>query len=69
MRGLRHDLEAIVNPNWSVLADACLDAARSPRLGTRLWAIDELIRLEDPRARPLHERTAGLDDRTGPSLC
>lgn len=55
MRGLRHNLEAIVATNWSELADACLEAARSTRLGTRLWAIDELTVLEDPRARPIFE--------------
>src|SRR4051794_32009040 len=31
MRGLRHRLEAIVAPNWSKLADICLEAAQSPR--------------------------------------
>jgi uncharacterized membrane-anchored protein len=55
MRGLRHNLETIVNPEWSVLADICLKAALSPRLGTRLWAIAELAILDDPRARPVFE--------------
>jgi len=55
MRGLRHQLEAIVNPDWSVLADYCLAAASSERLGTRLWAIDELRILEDARAAPVFE--------------
>jgi hypothetical protein len=55
MRGLRHGLEAIANPNWAELADICLEAARSPRLGTRLWALDELSVLEDPRAKPIFE--------------
>jgi hypothetical protein len=53
MRGLRHSLEAIFNPDWNALADICIDAAKSPRLGTKLWAIDQLIVLEDPRARPV----------------
>jgi hypothetical protein len=55
MRGLRHGLEAIVTPDWSYLATVCLKAARSPRLGTRLWAIDELAILDDPRAKPVFE--------------
>jgi len=54
-RGLRHACEAIVNPNWSELADICLEAARSPRPGTRLWAIDQLAILDDERARPVFE--------------
>jgi hypothetical protein len=55
MRGLRHSLEAIVNPDWTLLADICLGAAQSPRLGTRLWAIHQLTVLEDPRAKPIFE--------------
>ncbi len=55
MRGLRHSLEAIVQPDWDALADICLDAARCDRLGTKLWAIDELAVLDDPRARPIFE--------------
>jgi hypothetical protein len=54
-RGLRHYLEAIVDPNWSALADICLEAAGSERLGTQLWAIDQLIVLEDTRAAPIFE--------------
>lgn len=57
MRGLRHTLEAIVQPEWHVLADLCLSAAGSPRLGTRLWSLDQLIVLDDPRARE-HFRAA-----------
>jgi hypothetical protein len=55
MRGLRHRLEAIVAPDWDCLADICLDLAKSPRNGTRLWAIDQLAILEDPRAKSLFE--------------
>lgn len=55
MRGLRHSLEAIVNPDWAALTEVCLTAAQSDRPGTRLWAIDELTVLEDPRAKPLFE--------------
>lgn len=56
MRGLRHRLEAIVSPDWACLADICLDLAGSPRKGTRLWAINQLATLEDPRAKPLFKR-------------
>jgi hypothetical protein len=55
MRGLRHNLEAIVNPDWLYLTDVCLEAAQSSRLGTRLWAIDELVLLTDSRAKPIFE--------------
>lgn len=55
MRRLRHSLEAIVVPDWTYLADICLERARSPRKGTRLWAIDQLIVLDDPRARSVFE--------------
>jgi len=54
-RGLRHASEAIVNPRWSELTDICLEAARSPRIGTQLWAIDQLGILDDERARPVFE--------------
>jgi hypothetical protein len=50
MRGLGHRLEAIVAPDWICLTDICLDLAKSPRNGTRLWAIHQLAILEDPRA-------------------
>jgi hypothetical protein len=56
MRGLRHRLEAIVAPDWARLADICLELASSPRKATRLWAIDQLAILEDPRAKSLFER-------------
>ena len=62
MRGLRHNLEAIVEPEWDALADLCLAAAQSPRLGTRLWAIDQLLVLDDPRAEPVFRDAV----RTGP---
>src|SRR3989304_5930810 len=63
MRGLRHDLEAIVEPDWSALADICLELARSTRLGTKLWAIDELCVLDDPRAQSLLEDAARMAPR------
>jgi hypothetical protein len=62
MRGLRHSLEAIVNPDWSYLTDVCLEAAQSSRLGTRMWAISELAILDDARAKPIFEEAV----KTGP---
>jgi hypothetical protein len=62
MRGLRHNLEAIVNPDWSYLTDVCLEAAQSSRLGTRLWAISELAILDDARAKSILEEAV----KTGP---
>lgn len=53
MRGLRHSLEAIVDPEWDVLTDVCMAVAIYPQRGARLWAIDELGRLRDERARPV----------------
>lgn len=50
MRGLRHSLEAIFNPDWAALADVCIEASRSSRAGTRLWAVNELFTLRDPRS-------------------
>ena len=53
MRGLRHALEAIVNPDWAALADICMAAIESGRPGTVLWAVDQLVVLEDERTRPI----------------
>jgi hypothetical protein len=64
MRGLRHNLEAIVNPEWSYLTEVCLAATKSSRLGTRLWAIDELVLLQDPRAKSIFEEAV----KNGPEL-
>ena len=50
MRGLRHQLEAIVKPDWAVLADICMQAATYPQPGARLWAVRELGVLRDARA-------------------
>lgn len=55
MRGLRHTLEAIMNPDWAALAEICIDAACEGRRGTTLRAVDQLLVLEDQRARPLFE--------------
>ena len=51
MRGLRHALEAIVAPEWDALTEVCVQTVRSPRLGTKLWSLEQLGVLRDPRAR------------------
>jgi hypothetical protein len=56
MRGLRHALEAAANGDGALLAELCIAAARSPRAGTRLWAIDQLVVLDDQRARGVFEQ-------------
>jgi hypothetical protein len=55
MRGLRQTFEAIVDPDWNALTEICLAAARSTRGGTRRWAIDQLLFLDDMRAKPIFE--------------
>jgi hypothetical protein len=61
MRGLRHVFEEIYNPDWDLLADEYLALARAERLGTRMWAIDSLIVMEDERARPVFEESLRED--------
>jgi hypothetical protein len=61
MRGLRHTFEAIYTPDWKSLADEYLALARAPRLGTRLWAIDSLTVVDDPRAIPAFEESVRED--------
>lgn len=61
MRGLRHTFEAIYKPDWKSLADEYLALARAPRLGTRLWAIDSLMVVDDPRAIPVFEASIHED--------
>src|SRR5215471_15682696 len=61
MRGLRHASEHIFNPDWAALADVCIELSASERPGTRLWAIDQLMVLDDPRSwevfnRALHDQ-------------
>jgi hypothetical protein len=56
MRGLRHPCERIFNPDWAGLADVCIELSASKRLGTRIWAIHQLMILDDPRAREVFER-------------
>jgi hypothetical protein len=61
MRGLRHPLEAIFNPDWSALADEYLAVARGDRLGTRMWAIAGLAVVDDPRAAAVFEASVRED--------
>lgn len=61
MRGLRHSLEAIYADDLKSLADVYLAAAKSPRLGTRMWAISGLMVLDDPRARRVFEASIQND--------
>lgn len=42
MRGLRHHLERIAEPDWDFLTDACLEALNSPQPGARYWAVQQL---------------------------
>jgi HEAT repeat protein len=58
MRNLCHVLEGIVEPNYGELSEPCLTAARSPRAGTRLWAIFQLKRLREPLAIPILEQAS-----------
>lgn len=53
MRGLCHYLERTVEPDWDALTEICIEAANYPQPGARLWAIAELGRLRDERARPV----------------
>ena len=63
MRGLRHAWERIFNPDWVALADVCIDLSASKRPGTRLWAIHQLMILDDPRARQVFD--SALHDEIG----
>jgi hypothetical protein len=63
MRGLRHALERIFDPDWAALADVCIELSTSKRPGTRLWAIHQLMILDDPRARPVF--VSALHDEMG----
>ena len=60
MRGLRHTLEAIVQPEWDVLTAICMDNASRPQAGARLWSVRELGVLRDPRS--LDTVIRALDD-------
>lgn len=52
MRGIRHPLEGIAQPDWAWLADRCADALASPRAGTSRAAARRAVdRGGGPRAR------------------
>lgn len=52
MRDICHTLEGIVHPKYSELTAPCVAALKSPRPGTRMWAVYQLHRLRDPAALP-----------------
>ena len=52
MRGMHHNFEAAFEGSDSELADLCVELMQQPRLGTKLWALEELSRLKDRRAIP-----------------
>lgn len=62
MRGMRHSFEAIFAPDWTALADVCIELCASKRAGTRVWAIHQLMILDDPRAKPVFERALNDDN-------
>jgi hypothetical protein len=62
MRGIRHSLERIYDPDWAGLAQVCVDAFKTGRPGTQRWAISELAILEQPFARPVFEDILQRDD-------
>jgi hypothetical protein len=55
MRGMRHALERIFDPDWAALAQVCIDAFNTGIPGAKTWAMSELRILEQPFARPLFE--------------
>jgi hypothetical protein len=52
MRGLRHALETIANPDWRFLANAYVTAAACPQAGSRRWSIEGLGVLRDLETMP-----------------
>jgi hypothetical protein len=60
MRGLRHNLERIVEPDWDLLMNVCITAAKYPQAGARLWAVRELGILRD--GRPFEVVISALED-------
>lgn len=60
MRTLRHSLEAIVKPHYSILTHICIKLVMSPNKGARFWSINELGILCDIEGVPA--LLSGLDD-------
>jgi|GEM_PF-2545071 len=52
MRGLSTYIEAIADGDWEWLTEQCIEAAKSPHPGSRLWAVSELRKLDNPRSLP-----------------
>ena len=50
MRGLRHSLEKIFKPDWPALTQVCITQLQSGPAGARLWALDQLGVLRDPKS-------------------
>lgn len=61
MRGMRHELEAAVDSDWSRLAEICVSRCSSERAGTRLWALSELGILREHSTLPVV--LAAFEDR------
>jgi hypothetical protein len=55
MRGMRHALERIYDPDWAGLAQVCIDAFKTGLPGAKVWGMSELRILGQPFARPLFE--------------
>jgi hypothetical protein len=62
MGSLRHSAERAFSLDSRALADVCLAAIETGRLGSVLWAVEQLITLEDPRARPVLRLWASSTD-------
>jgi len=53
MRGMHHTFEHVFEDDDSELAELCLELGKHHRAGTRLWAMNQLVRLQDTRVIPL----------------
>ena len=52
MRGLHHTFEAVYGGQYAELANLCAELMQHLRLGTKVWALDQMTRLRDRRAIP-----------------
>jgi hypothetical protein len=62
MRGIRHALERIYEPDWPGLAEVCIEAFHSKFAGAKVWGFQELTVLEVPSARRVFEEVLRGDD-------
>jgi hypothetical protein len=62
MRGMRHALERIYDPDWAGLAQVCIDAFKTGIPGAKVWGMSELRILDQPFARPLFEEILQTKD-------